>query len=690
MAGLAVIWCIVTVALHLSFIGLSFNQNGLALPARVTLDAILIWIPLTEASLICIVMGGLKGLWQSGRSPARLLAGILIPVAIAFSAGFLLAVTTGWVFRAKRLALPKPSLLRAAIVDLGSLAALMTFREIFFFVYAIGAALLVASLLFRLTPNISGGELKKLAAIAVVNCLALLFLCRIVPAHFSQRANRRMEAVLTADFLPSASLFWANLLLPNRPEDLRVSEPLLPLGHSSILEKQGRHPNIILISVESLRAGEESRIVDSEYVMPTLHRLASEGVHFRRAYSPSNESAYSLSAILTSRYPLKTPVRDSFQNPPAPYVRIYDLLPKTYATGFFSADTEDWQNMKTVSWSPRLDRFFDATNATAGTINVPAADTGFSDFLRKKRLQKGFVDDGYVVHAFEDWVDHLGQPNRAKPFFVLLKLESSHFPYQQGLNVPVRFSPAELSPAETRSLSFIFYPYSMVPRMQNRYWNSLSFQDGLIGGLLDHLRDRKALEDTVIMVFGDHGELFYENGAITHADRLLDGTLHTAFVMWGAKEFASPLEYEDPVSLLDIGPLVLRLAGVAPYSGFQGQVPAALDTGGTNEETSPRPIFSVIQNLRFEESVLVGPWRYVLQSDGLYETLNDVVRDPFETNDQVKSRPEVVECLYATLIEFRRNQLGYYNRPELIRSYFPPRHRLADIPACASLRQGHF
>src|SRR5579863_8826122 len=135
--------------------------------------------------------------------------------------------------------------------------------------------------------------------------------------------------------------------------------------------------------------------------------------------------------------------------------------------------------------------------------------------------------------------------------------------------------------------------------------------------------------------------MFYENGAVTHADRLLEGTLHTTFVLWGAKEFFSPAEYMEPVSLLDIGPMVLRLAGAAPYGGFQGRVPANLEPGGRSKEIGPRPIFSVIQNLRFEESVLVGPWRYVLQSDGLYETLHDVLRDPFETSDAVQSRPEV-------------------------------------------------
>src|SRR5206468_2669388 len=126
----------------------------------------------------------------------------------------------------------------------------------------------------------------------------------------------------------------------------------------------------------------------------------------------------------------------------------------------------------------------------------------------------------------------------------------------------------------------------------------------LIQRVLEHLRTQKVLDDTVVMVFGDHGELFYENGAVTHADRLWEQTLHTAFVVWGAKHW-TPSEYEEPVSLLDIGPMVLDLAGVAPNGGFQGRIPSGLERGGATE-AGPRPIFSVVQNIRFEESVLVG------------------------------------------------------------------------------------
>jgi hypothetical protein len=264
------------------------------------------------------------------------------------------------VLRAHALSFPKPSLVRSLVADLGSVAPWMSFKEVFYLVWALGVGVLVAAVLFRVTPALSLAQLRKLLVLAACNCLVLGLLVRAVPTQFSPRQRNRIEALVKADFLPTSTLIWAKLLLPDRT-DMQVDEVLAPRRGTASLEAGGKRPNIILISVESLRGDEESRISDGEYVMPALHRLAKEGIHFRRAYAPSNESAYSLSAIFTSRHMLKTPGRDGFRQPAVPYVRMYDLLPEAYATGFFSAAPEGWQNMRSVSWSPRLDRFFDAS-----------------------------------------------------------------------------------------------------------------------------------------------------------------------------------------------------------------------------------------------------------------------------------------------------------------------------------------
>ena len=533
IAGVATVWCLINVALYLRFAGLA-AQTGLTIPARLTLVAVLVWIPLTEASLLSFAMSGLKSLWRVGRPPVKVLAAISILTMIAATAIVLLTVITGWVFRIQRMSFPKPSVVRALFAQLGSVIPWMTFREVLLLTLAVGVGGLLAAALFRSAPVPSAAEFKKLSVLTAVNCLILGFLIRAVPPQFKPHERNRIEALVKADFLPTSTLIWAQLLLPDR-RDLRDEEILAPRRGISTPEHFRKRPNIILISVESLRGGEESRISGQDYVMPTLHRLANEGVHFTRAYAPSNESAYSLSAIFTSQHMLKTLARDDFRKPAVPYVRMYDLLPETYTEGVLLTRTqEEWQNMGAVSQSPKLDRFFDASHGHQLACSI--------GFRCRHQASETPPDEGEVPtgalwttnalsRAFEEWVDHLGPPAggslSTRPFFAVLKFEESHFPYQQGFNVPIRFSPAALSPSESRSLSFFSYPRELAPRLQRRYWKSLSYDDGLIQQVLEHLRSRVALDDTVVMVFGDHGELFYENGATTHADRLWEQTLHT-------------------------------------------------------------------------------------------------------------------------------------------------------------------
>jgi len=98
------------------------------------------------------------------------------------------------------------------------------------------------------------------------------------------------------------------------------------------------------------------------------------------------------------------------------------------------------------------------------------------------------------------------------------------------------------------------------------------------------------------------------------------------------------------------------------------------------------PIFSTAQNVAFEDSVTAGDWRLTRQQDGLYERLYNVSTDPLERAELGTKRPEILQCLHATLMEFRNNQLGYYAHPGLVKSYYPPAADWPDIPACSVLR----
>jgi arylsulfatase A-like enzyme len=143
------------------------------------------------------------------------------------------------------------------------------------------------------------------------------------------------------------------------------------------------------------------------------------------------------------------------------------------------------------------------------------------------------------------------------------------------------FTPTTFTEQERATFSFIFYPPSVTGRMWNRYWNSLAYIDGQIAATLDLLKENSVLDNSIIIIHGDHGELFNENGKVTHAAGLSDKTLHVPLILSGARD-VPPGEYREPVSLLDFGPMLLDLVGMPPHSGFQGN--SAARTAGFKRE----------------------------------------------------------------------------------------------------------
>jgi hypothetical protein len=160
LVSIAAAWCLINAGLYLEFIGLA-EQAGLSIPARLTLVSVLLWIPLTEVSLFGLAMSGLKTMRRAGRPSAKVLARLLIPIAITVTAVLLLVVITSWLTRADGQSFPKLSVVRAFLTNLGSIAPAMTFKEVVYLAWALVVGGVVAAGIFRLTPELSSAELKR-------------------------------------------------------------------------------------------------------------------------------------------------------------------------------------------------------------------------------------------------------------------------------------------------------------------------------------------------------------------------------------------------------------------------------------------------------------------------------------------------------------------------------------------------
>lgn len=100
--------------------------------------------------------------------------------------------------------------------------------------------------------------------------------------------------------------------------------------------------------------------------------------------------------------------------------------------------------------------------------------------------------------------------NPSQPFFLALFVDSTHLPY----SFPRGFD-------RHRPYSDHLYYTEMTAPMErqpiyNRYRNALSWVDDVTGRVLDDLAARGLLESTAVVIVGDHGQEFYEHGALGH------------------------------------------------------------------------------------------------------------------------------------------------------------------------------
>jgi arylsulfatase A-like enzyme len=633
-----------------------------------------------EFLLLSLFAGAAKGALARERRRGRGILALLLlfPVYLYF-----VAILVSWSLVWLGIGFLDCDLLRAFFVDVGLVWKHFTSLEFFVALGAMLAPLPLVWLMLLISPVRNARSFSVAGIVAAVAFAISFYGLQVAPASMSAADRSGYRASLGRSLLPSLSLLWANLLYRDpEPETPGLREELHPLYSLEDYAKQvspEERPNIILVIIEALRSDMVQESVGAEAVMPNLRRLADAGTVALQVPSPSSESAYSMTSILTGLYPMKFGSRDSFANLSYPYVRIYDVLSAAgYRTGFFSSANENWQNMIRVTKSPRLDAFFHAESADAAK-RFGEHDDAFEKALREGALKTGKLDDEVTIQEAAKWIlESAGE----KPFFEVLSLQTSHFPYEQSSKVKGVFTPNELTEKQRGEISFLSYPPELSALMKNRYRNSLRYIDGLLEQLLSAVEQRRLSSRTIFIVTGDHGELFGEHGFVTHATSLYSVTTSIPVVLYqlGTK---IPL-HSGKKQLLDLAPTILDLAALPAHENFQGR--SMLAKGPPSAE---RPAYSSVEGVTMKDAVSYHGMRYIFDRRQETFELFDSEKDPGEQRNLAAENNPAAPCLKKLLENFRARQLKYYGSADLYSKFFPPKQE--DLPReCENLKRGSY
>jgi arylsulfatase A-like enzyme len=419
-------------------------------------------------------------------------------------------------------------------------------------------------------------------------------------------------------------------------------------------------PNVLLLMLESVSVKHLGYAGYPRDTSPNLDRIAQSSLRLRRAWTTATHSNYAQMAVLSSLFPRRGSGLDLYQRLDYPRVLLHDMLHQLgHRTGTISSQDEHWQGMLRFQQTATPTYFWHSSD-----FRGPHVDTG----------AELVVPDAHTVDHALDWIGERG----AQPWALYLNLQLTHFPYQLPPGAPAPFRP--IGPIRG---DFSYVDWSAKDRevIVNRYDNAIRYVDAQVGRLVAELERRGQLDDTIIVITSDHGELFGEHDLVTHGRSLYDAEARVPLLVRWPKRVRAADVYE-PVSHLDILPSVLDLMGVSPHPAFQGKSfvsPRA-------ELDAPAGIYMNIQGLRSADALICWPWKLIADRTARRLVLHNLEQDPDERDDRAGRDVGVASEMFRSLRAQMLAQVAYHKPKNKQRSQrFAP--RLLPCPALPGARQ---
>ncbi len=366
--------------------------------------------------------------------------------------------------------------------------------------------------------------------------------------------------------------------------------------------------NVVLITLDTLRADHLGAYGATSVQTPRLDALAAQGVVFDQVMTTAPLTLPAHSSIMTGRFPPRHGVRDNggFFLGPEQVTLAERLAEQGYRTGAavgaFVLDSK---------WG--LDQGFDTYLDDFDLTNVKAMS-----LASVKRPGNEVIDMAL------DWMQGLGD----QPFFAWMHLYDPHAPYE--------------SPEPFRSR----YP-------GHPYRGAVAFTDAQVGRVFDFLDHTGLADDTIVIVTADHGEGLGEHGEETHGFFIYETSMRVPLIVRAPG--VAPRRVSQPVRTVDIMPTVLDLVGAAPADRIEGVSLRPLLAGDVREMPLDGygEAMYPLHHYGWSELTAIRSDRYKL-IDAPRPELYDLERDPHETTNLFDERRSVADAMLRQLRDQER------------------------------------
>ncbi len=307
---------------------------------------------------------------------------------------------------------------------------------------------------------------------------------------------------------------------------MRAALALLVLAVHAACGRTDR-PNVLVVTIDTLRADRLGCYGFGLAHTPAVDRLAREGLRCTDAASSAPITLPAHCSIMTGLYPPAHGVRDNGNY--ALGADAVTLAERLAAAGYRTAA---FVSAAVLARRYGLDQGFAVYDDDLWAEDEPAL------FMIRDRPAPRTAER--AVAWLEDWTK-----GKRQPFFLWVHFFDPHQPY------------------DVRSIDLA----ALAP---TPYDAEIAQADRGVAQVIDWLRQRKVLDDTLVVLTADHGESLGEHGEPTHGIFIYDATIHVPLIWRLPRVFPAGATYGGPVRHVDVVPTILGVLGLAGGGETQG------------------------------------------------------------------------------------------------------------------------
>jgi phosphoglycerol transferase MdoB-like AlkP superfamily enzyme len=296
-------------------------------------------------------------------------------------------------------------------------------------------------------------------------------------------------------------------------------------------ERMKQHPNVVVIIMESM-AYYKTGIGGSKInPTPNLDLLSKSSLSFENFFTPTVATARSVFAAVTS-LPDISKVQTGTRNPFAVNQHAIMGEIKDYEKFYFLGGSANWGNIRGIL-----------------SYNIPNLHVYEEGSYKAQRIDVWGISD---LDLFKESITGLAKIEAEVPFMAIIQSAGFHRPYTIPANSD-DFKTVKISDKELRDYGF----------ESLEEFNAMRLQDYSLGRFMEMAKKEKWYDNTIFMVFGDHG--LSHNNAINVAEwtKSLADHYHVPFLIYSPRYIKPGIETKI-ASEMDVMPTLAGLMGV-PY-----------------------------------------------------------------------------------------------------------------------------